>query len=97
MKVKVRKLKNRSRKAPCDVCGTISILQNHHIRGRKIVNANYEFNLTSLCGRCHNEVHFGEIIIEDWIMTSNGKELMWHYKGKTSFTERDAKPHLFSE
>ena len=91
---KVRKQINRSGKNPCQICGEPHILQTHHIDGRDIPNANHSSNLADLCPTCHNNVHWGEVIIERWVMTSSGMELIWHKKGEESLTGDNSSPHL---
>jgi len=44
--------------APCDL---------HHVRGRKIPNANADTNLTLLCPNCHRLFHSGKIGLNDVI------------------------------
>ena len=83
---KTQKEINRSGKAPCAICNQINILQNHHIEGRNIPNYNRFSNIVPCCPNCHNKIHWGQIIIEKWIMTSGGMELIWHKKGEESFT-----------
>jgi DNA mismatch repair protein MutS len=93
VKLNVRKKKNRSGKALCDICQEPHILEIHHIRGRKIPNANDDFNLVDICANCHNKIHYGKIIIENWVMTSNGKKLIYREPHEESFTGNDAIPH----
>jgi len=85
--------RNISGKFPCDICGTFEFLEEHHIRGRKIKNANLPFNLTNICACCHYKVHLGEIILENWILSSLGRTLLWHKKDELSISGEDAKPH----
>lgn len=94
MKRKQRRQINRTGIFECEVCKEPNILQQHHIRGRDIPNANKPYNLANICSNCHNKVHHGLIIIEDRIMTTNGLELIWHYPEEESLTGNDAKPHL---
>jgi len=95
MSLKNRKLYARSGKRNCDLCDAISFLVAHHIRGRKITNYNHFSNIAYICPNCHDRTHLGEIIIEDWVMTSSGKELLWHYKDEIGITGREAKPHIY--
>ena len=39
-------------------------------------------NLIVLCSKCHNEVHYGNLIIDKYYDTSNGPILEWYYKNK---------------
>ena len=90
---KSTKQRNSTGKEPCDICKESHYLEIHHIHGRKIPNFNANWNLSNICGNCHNSVHRGAIIIEGWFMTSNGYELLWHTADEGSFTGTDAKPH----
>lgn len=95
MRSKYIKKRNASGKFPCSVCSLVSFLHTHHIQGREIPNANHWSNLVSVCPNCHDAIHRGEVVIEGWISTTDGKMLIWHKKGEESFTGNDATPHLF--
>ena len=92
---KSKRKANRSGKCPCDICKEPQILEEHHIRGRKIPLANARSNKTYICANCHNKVHYGLIVIEGWVMTTSGAELVWHKEGEEGLTGSDAKPHVF--
>lgn len=94
MKYKIQKLSNRSGLSKCDICQNEEILEIHHIRGRKIPNCNNPSNLANICSNCHTKVHHGIIVIEDWVMTTDGYQLIWHYYKDKSITGNDAKPWL---
>jgi transcription elongation factor Elf1 len=101
MKKKTRKVINRSGKISCLICNKSTVIQDHHIRGRDILNAEHPDNIAAICGSCHDEVHTlgpdkktGIIVIEKWVMTSSGRELIWHKNGEESFTGDDASPYL---
>ena len=91
---KVQKEINRSGKEPCTICKEPNILQNHHIEGRDIPDYNRFSNVVSCCPNCHNKIHWGEVVIEQWIMTSGGMELFWHKKDDESFSGNDSVSHL---
>ena len=91
-----RKKENKSGKRPCKICNKVTILQTHHILGRSIPNSNHPSNLADICPTCHNEIHWGELIVERWVMTSNGLELIWHKKGEESVTGSDSTPHIIT-
>ena len=92
---KIRKLMNRSATQECAICGKKGIpLKEHHIQGRDIPNYNHPNNRCSICGNCHDLIHYGIIIIEGWFQTSNGKELLWHEVNKPSFSGQDSISHL---
>lgn len=95
MTMKTIKKRNSSGKFPCCVCNTPAFLHVHHIQGRKIHNANHWSNLASVCPNCHDAIHRGEVVIEGWISTTDGRVLIWHKNGEESFTGNDASPHLF--
>jgi hypothetical protein len=94
MRRKTRKQINRTGKVRCNICTKPYILEEHHIRGRKIPSPNHPSNLCDICPNCHTKVHAGEIIIERWVSTTAGKELMWHTKEEESFTGNDAKTYI---
>jgi len=94
MKRKNRLQLNRSGKIECECCGDPHYLQQHHIRGREIENANHPSNLANICANCHEKVHRGDIIIEDRLMSTDGYVLIWHYKEDGSFTGNDAEPYI---
>lgn len=79
---------------PCEVCKQPNILVTHHINGREIQNAEHQSNKVNICANCHNEIHYGKIIVEKWVMTSGGPQLFWHKKGEASFTGEDSTPNL---
>lgn len=91
---RVRKILNKSGKNPCNICNVVNILQEHHISGRNIPNPNHPSNLCAICSNCHTKVHHGQIIIEKWVQTSEGKELLWHSVDGNSFSGCDSKPHI---
>jgi len=84
-----RKL-NSTGKQECTICNEQTYLVEHHIRGRKIHDPNHPSNLCYICSNCHQKIHRGDIIIEQWIRMSDGLELIWHNKGEQSFTGNDA-------
>lgn len=93
MKKELKKAK-ASGKMICPICENREILVTHHINGREIPNANHPSNLISLCSNCHCAIHYGHIIIEKWMMTSNGYSPIWHKKGEESLTGEDSTPNL---
>ena len=94
MSRKAIKKRNASGEQKCDVCGDIEFLEEHHIRGRKIKNANLPFNIANICPNCHTKIHLGEIVIENWVQSTGGRMLIWHKRGEASVTGNDAVPHL---
>ena len=94
MKKKVRQLSNRSGKELCNICTAEGFLEEHHINGREVRGFNDPWNVCNICPNCHTKVHYGEIIMEKWVMTSTGRELFWHKKGEASITGFEAAPPL---
>lgn len=84
---------NRSGLRKCDMCHNMSILVEHHIRGRGIPNYNHPSNLTNVCSNCHMNIHSGKMIVEQWVMSTEGKFLSWHFAGEPGITGQDATPH----
>jgi len=71
-------------------------LVEHHINGRDIPNAEAAWNRCWLSPNAHDLVHKGDIVIEGWVMTTNGWELVWHYKGDGSITGRESTPPIYN-
>ena len=94
VKRSIHKKLSRTGKIPCDICKEQHLLHEHHIRGRKIPNPNHPSNLCYICANCHQKVHENHIIIEDWVQTTMGKELMWHEPQQESFTGKNAKTYI---
>jgi uncharacterized protein YlaI len=94
MSIKKRKLLNSTGKCYCDICNQKEILEDHHINGRKIPNYNNPANRCNICPNCHTKVHKGLIIIEQWLMTSEGLKLFWHEADKDSFSGWNSKPYI---
>lgn len=79
---------------PCEICGNLDYLEQHHIRGRNIQNANHPSNLANICPSCHTKIHHGIIIIENRHFTTNGYVLVYHYYKNDTITGNDATPWL---
>jgi len=69
-------------KESCEVCGSTTALESHHIHHQatfqgpeKSLHASH--NLTTLCSICHDEHHRGHLIIQGWEETSEGRRLRW--------------------
>jgi hypothetical protein len=95
--MKAKKKRNSAGDFPCAICGTPAHLHQHHIAGREIPNANHPSNIADICPNCHHAIHFGKLIIEGWVVTTDGPILMYHKKGEESFTGNDATPPLFKK
>ena len=94
IKKAIRRKINRSGKYPCQICRNKRILIEHHINGRDIEDAEKWWNKAGVCSNCHRLIHEGEVIIEKWCSTTNGRELLWHFKNEESKTGESAMPYL---
>jgi len=94
MKKKHHKQRNASGQKPCDICEKVEFLEEHHINGRKIKDANLSFNIANICPNCHFKVHLGNIIIEKWTQSTTGRVLLWHNKDEESISGENATPHI---
>ena len=92
--VKLNKKKNRSGNGLCDICKQPHILESHHIDGRNVENPHISANIISICANCHNNIHYGKIIIEGWAMSTTGRELFWHINGEEPTTDRTSNPYI---
>ena len=54
-------------------------------------------NLVPLCKKCHNDVHNGDLNINEWIQTSNGIKLDYKYITKDEFVEKKTRNRKLSE
>ena len=70
----------------CYFCKSCKKLETHHINWQKDcennrvknkphLNKNSNYNLLTVCQKCHDKIDRGEIDVSGWIMTSNGKKL----------------------
>jgi len=76
----------------CEVCDEPSkkeTLEVHHVNSQKFAdcdgsidffNKNHKGNLVVLCHEHHNKVHQGEIILNGWVETLEGRKLDWSEK-----------------
>lgn len=67
----------RSGDGVCSVCKKPGLLVEHHINGRRIRNADKEWNLVSICPNCHDSVHATppRLAIRGWLFSTSGKIL----------------------
>jgi DNA mismatch repair protein MutS len=65
----------------CNICKKENATETHHIRFQKDADENgfiehfhknKKFNLIGLCDNCHNNVHNGNLVINQAILSSNG-------------------------
>lgn len=65
----------------------LSNLETHHInfqkdcenglvKGKKHLQKNQEANLIVLCNECHDKIHSGKIVLDKYVMTSEGKSIV---------------------
>jgi len=92
----VRKSK-RSGINKCDVTGEVAPLVQHHIHGRDINNYNADWNIAWVTATVHDLIHRGDIVIEGWVTTMNGRALCWHKRGEDSITGNNSDTHLFGD
>ena len=82
-------------------------LEVHHINSQKFAdcddnidyfNKNHKGNLVVLCHEHHGKVHLGEIILNGWVDTLNGRKLDWKMgEDMVVREERVAKVHLIEK
>lgn len=71
----------------CHFCESKDNLEVHHInfrkdcengivKNKKHLTENAEANLVVLCEKCHDKIHAGKIVVDKYIMTSEGKTLL---------------------
>jgi hypothetical protein len=68
----------------------------HHIRGRDIPGWNKPWNEAWICGACHDEIHADVVIVEGWVMTTDGNILVWRRAGEPQDCMEAVKPPLYS-
>jgi hypothetical protein len=88
---------NRSGIQVCPICKNKSVLVEHHINGREIKDANAGFNISWICASCHDLVHIGQIEIEGWMRTTDGRELFFHQRGEPPKVKDVATPPLYGK
>ncbi len=83
----------------CEICKTKEKLETHHINFQKDfdnnkINKNLlhlqkdaNYNLVTLCTKCHDDVDRNKILIYGWKDTSNGKEL--NYEINSTYTKKN--------
>lgn len=69
------------------------VLVTHHIDGKDIPFPDRPSNLADICPDHHALVHNGSVVIEKWVLTTEGRKLMWHNKGEQGLTGEDAVPY----
>lgn len=71
-------------------------LDRHHINGRSVKNWDSSWNVVYVSPNVHRQIHEGEIVIEGWFSSTEGRTLMWHKKGQESSTGVESTPHIIS-
>lgn len=75
----------------CEICGKKEGLDVHHINSQKYADCNdtidfyhkhHKGNLVVLCNEHHKGVHNGEIYVNGWLETLEGRRLEWGEKEK---------------
>ena len=84
----------RSAQRSCDVCKHYFPLVRHHLNGREIPKYDEPFNVAEVCPNCHQDIHSGEVVVEGWMQTSVGRELIWRNKNSDPVTDRSCTPYL---
>ena len=68
-------------KKKCNICKNEDATETHHIRFQRDADdngfidhfhKNKKFNLICLCEECHDNIHNGDLEINEAILTSNG-------------------------
>ena len=71
----------------CEVCNLeFDHCQKHHIQSRCYGGTDNPSNIATLCPNHHTMIHYGEIIIEGRIGSTEGNVLVWRNKGEESIT-----------
>lgn len=73
------------KKERCEVCSENNkkILDAHHVIPRSDPRStDKRDNLICVCSNCHRRIHAGEVIIEGWYSTTQGKVWFWHFDGE---------------
>lgn len=72
----------------------IGPLIRHHINGRDVNRWDEDWNVAYVSPNTHQLIHEGKIIIEGWFVTTDGRQLIWHWKGEDNLTGQEAKPPI---
>jgi hypothetical protein len=97
MKIKSMKMAARSGSMRCPICNEPRLLVEHHIHGRDIIEKNRLWNRCWICASCHDEVHSGKIVLEGWISTTEGKNLIWRTQIEAPIANDGAMPKLYDK
>ena len=70
-------------------------LDTHHIVEQRLADEitgrienrfhkNQRHNLVTLCKECHQQIDTGELVVEGYVSTSHGTELVWYKQPRNS-------------
>ena len=90
-----RKFK-RSGTEKCPISGYLGPLVEHHINGREVRDADKPWNIAWISPDSHDLIHAGKIVIEGWVSTTDGRQLLWHYAGEDHLLS-DARPPTYKK
>ena len=73
----------------CTICDNKDKLETHHINFQKDcdkikviakphIKKNKPYNLVVLCSKCHDMIDRGDIVVNEWVKTSNNTILDWY-------------------
>jgi len=86
----------RSGIAECPISGYRGPLVEHHINGRDIKDAESEWNKVWVAPNVHDMIHRGEIIVEGWFMTTDGRMLVWRRREEAGITGAVSTPPIYT-
>lgn len=95
MSLKTQREAARSGSLICPVCEKRRLLVEHHIHGRNHPDKNRKWNRCYICASCHDDIHAGNVILEGWVLTSQGKRLIWRRSGEAPVANEGASPNLY--
>jgi len=96
MSKKAKRKLMRSGFVDCPMCEEAARLCEHHINGREIGRHEEEWNIAWICPNCHDKVHAGDVTIEGWFKTTDGRKLIWKENGGDSITGMESTPLKYS-
>jgi DNA mismatch repair protein MutS len=99
-KVKTSHYNKNNWMVECYFCKTHNKLETHHINWQKDcednrviekphINKNSNYNLLTVCQHCHDKIDRGELHVDGFVHTSNGKMLKYESKKKESKKKYD--------
>jgi hypothetical protein len=82
----------RSGHSSCDICNKMARLVEHHIHGREVAGWRDGWNVAWVCPTCHDQVHAGDVVVEGWFRTTDGRELVWRLRNEEPKLREGASP-----